>query len=103
MNCVADMKASTTPRRDAGCAKSRQATILGSGLDSRAGLLQKLLKIAHTVGHALEELIDFTLRHGEAVGIVMVAAALIRVIDAMPVEQPADLPKYPQSVKAQQV
>ena len=32
-----------------------------------------------------------------------VAAALLRVLDAMPVEQPADLPKSPQSVKAHQV
>ena len=36
-----------------------------------------VLNLGHTVGHALERLSDFTLRHGEAVAIGMVAAARI--------------------------
>jgi len=36
-----------------------------------------VLNLGHTVGHALEKLSDFALRHGEAVSIGMVAAARI--------------------------
>jgi 3-dehydroquinate synthase len=36
-----------------------------------------VLNLGHTVGHGLERLSDFTLRHGEAVAIGMVAAARI--------------------------
>jgi shikimate kinase/3-dehydroquinate synthase len=36
-----------------------------------------VLNLGHTVGHALERLSDFRLRHGEAVGIGLVAAARI--------------------------
>lgn len=36
-----------------------------------------VLNLGHTVGHALEKLSSFTVRHGEAVGIGMVAAAQI--------------------------
>jgi 3-dehydroquinate synthase len=36
-----------------------------------------ILNLGHTVGHALEKLSQFTLRHGEAVSIGMVAAARI--------------------------
>jgi len=36
-----------------------------------------VLNLGHTVGHALERLSDFSLRHGEAVAIGMVAAARI--------------------------
>jgi 3-dehydroquinate synthetase len=36
-----------------------------------------VLNLGHTVGHALEKLSNFTVRHGEAVGIGMVAAAQI--------------------------
>jgi 3-dehydroquinate synthetase len=36
-----------------------------------------VLNLGHTVGHALERLSDFTLRHGEAVAVGMVAAARI--------------------------
>jgi shikimate kinase / 3-dehydroquinate synthase len=38
-----------------------------------------VLNLGHTVGHALEKLSDFNLRHGEAVSIGMVAAAKIAV------------------------
>ncbi len=38
-----------------------------------------VLNLGHTVGHALEKLSAFTLRHGEAVSIGMVAAARIAV------------------------
>jgi len=38
-----------------------------------------VLNLGHTVGHALERLSDFSLRHGEAVAIGMVAAARIAV------------------------
>jgi shikimate kinase/3-dehydroquinate synthase len=38
-----------------------------------------VLNVGHTVGHALERLSDFSLRHGEAVSIGMVAAAKIAV------------------------
>ena len=38
-----------------------------------------MLNLGHTVGHALERLSDFGLRHGEAVGIGMAAAARIAV------------------------
>jgi shikimate kinase/3-dehydroquinate synthase len=38
-----------------------------------------VLNLGHTVGHALERLGDFSLRHGEAVSIGMVAAAKIAV------------------------
>jgi 3-dehydroquinate synthetase len=38
-----------------------------------------VLNLGHTVGHALEKLSDFKLRHGEAVSVGMVAAARIAV------------------------
>ena len=36
-----------------------------------------MLNLGHTLGHALERMSGFTLRHGPAVGIGMVAAARI--------------------------
>jgi len=38
-----------------------------------------VLNLGHTIGHALEKLSDFKLRHGEAVSVGMVAAARIAV------------------------
>ncbi len=43
--------------------------------DPFEGGRRAVLNLGHTVGHALEKLSKFTLRHGEAVGIGMVAAA----------------------------
>jgi 3-dehydroquinate synthase len=45
--------------------------------DPFEGGRRAVLNLGHTVGHALERLSGFTLRHGEAVGIGMVAAARI--------------------------
>lgn len=45
--------------------------------DPFEGGRRAVLNLGHTVGHALEQLSNFTLRHGEAVGIGMVAAAQI--------------------------
>jgi shikimate kinase/3-dehydroquinate synthase len=45
--------------------------------DPFEGDRRAVLNLGHTVGHALERLSGFTLRHGEAVGIGMVAAAHI--------------------------
>jgi shikimate kinase/3-dehydroquinate synthase len=41
--------------------------------------LRAVLNLGHTVGHGLERLSDFSLRHGEAVSVGMVAAARIAV------------------------
>jgi 3-dehydroquinate synthetase len=45
--------------------------------DPFEGGRRAVLNLGHTVGHALEKLSDFSLRHGEAVGIGMIAAAHI--------------------------
>jgi 3-dehydroquinate synthase len=45
--------------------------------DPYEGGRRAVLNLGHTVGHALEKLSDYALRHGEAVGIGMVAAARI--------------------------
>jgi shikimate kinase/3-dehydroquinate synthase len=45
--------------------------------DPLEGGRRAVLNLGHTVGHALEKLSDFSLRHGEAVAIGMVAAARI--------------------------
>ena len=47
--------------------------------DPFEGGRRAVLNLGHTAGHALERLSGFTLRHGEAVGIGMVAAARIAV------------------------
>jgi len=47
--------------------------------DPFEGGRRAVLNLGHTVGHALEKLSGFELRHGEAVGIGMVAAARIAV------------------------
>jgi shikimate kinase/3-dehydroquinate synthase len=48
-------------------------------LDPFEGGRRAVLNLGHTVGHALERLSSFTLRHGEAVAIGTVAAARIAV------------------------
>ncbi len=46
--------------------------------DEREGDLRRILNLGHTVGHALESAADFRrLKHGEAVGYGMIAAARI--------------------------
>jgi 3-dehydroquinate synthetase len=45
--------------------------------------LRAVLNLGHTVGHALEQLSGFSLRHGEAVSIGLVAAARIAVAVGM--------------------
>ncbi len=45
--------------------------------DPLEGGRRAVLNLGHTVGHALEKLSQFALRHGEAVGIGIVAAAWI--------------------------
>ena len=45
--------------------------------------LRAVLNLGHTVGHALEQLSGFTLRHGEGVSIGLVAAARIAVAQGM--------------------
>jgi 3-dehydroquinate synthase len=43
--------------------------------DEREGGLRAILNLGHTVGHAVETLSNYTVRHGEAVAIGMVYAA----------------------------
>jgi 3-dehydroquinate synthase len=43
--------------------------------DEREGGLRAILNLGHTVGHAIETLSNYTVRHGEAVAIGMVYAA----------------------------
>lgn len=45
--------------------------------DEREGGIRKTLNFGHTIGHAVEALSEFTLLHGEAVAIGMVAEAKI--------------------------
>jgi 3-dehydroquinate synthase len=47
--------------------------------DEREGDLRKILNFGHTIGHAIEALSGYTLAHGEAVSIGMVAEARIAV------------------------
>jgi 3-dehydroquinate synthetase len=47
--------------------------------DPFEGGRRAVLNLGHTVGHALEKLSDFSMRHGEAVAIGMVAATQIAV------------------------
>ena len=47
--------------------------------DERESNLRRILNYGHTVGHAVEAASDFTLIHGKAVAIGMVAAARIAV------------------------
>jgi len=50
-----------------------KAEVVGS--DEREGGLRAILNFGHTVGHALEKAENYTMRHGHAVAIGMVAAA----------------------------
>ena len=47
------------------------------GKDERDFGLRNILNYGHTVGHAIESVSDFKVRHGEAVAIGMLAAARI--------------------------
>ncbi len=47
--------------------------------DEREGDLRQILNFGHTIGHALEAISGWTMLHGEAVSIGMVAAARIAV------------------------
>ena len=50
--------------------------------DEREGDLRQILNFGHTIGHALEALSGYTMLHGEAVAIGMVAEARIAVAQA---------------------
>jgi shikimate kinase/3-dehydroquinate synthase len=65
--------------RDAQIARSLRVKIAVVEEDPFEGGRRAVLNLGHTVGHALERLSGFSLRHGEAVGIGMVAAARIAV------------------------
>jgi shikimate kinase/3-dehydroquinate synthase len=61
-------------------ARSLQVKIDVVEQDPFEGGLRAVLNLGHTVGHALEQLSGFSLRHGEAVSIGLVAAARIAVV-----------------------
>jgi 3-dehydroquinate synthase len=48
--------------------------------DARESGLRRVLNLGHTVGHALEKVSAYTVRHGDAVAIGMVAAAKLSLL-----------------------
>jgi 3-dehydroquinate synthase len=76
----------TEPEEDPGLGPAITATQIARALRVKIDVVEEdpyeqgrraTLNLGHTVGHALEMLSDFRLRHGEAVSIGMVAAARI--------------------------
>ncbi len=47
--------------------------------DEREAGLRRVLNLGHTVGHALEKLSDYEIRHGDAVAMGLMAAACLAV------------------------
>lgn len=58
----------------------RRSVVLKSGIvekDERESGLRKVLNVGHTIGHALESATDYSMKHGEAVSIGMVAETIL--------------------------
>lgn len=58
------------------CVRSKAAVVAA---DEREADLRRVLNFGHTVAHGIETVCDYTIRHGEAVAIGMVAEARIAV------------------------
>jgi 3-dehydroquinate synthase len=67
-----DSMADDLARLVAGSVAVKTAAVVA---DEREGGMRKTLNFGHTIGHAVEALSGYTLRHGEAIAIGMVAEA----------------------------